>query len=115
MENFNESNFWNKLSKCATNMGAKVVYYALLLYYLAKSKDVPLRVKAEIVGALSYLILPLDAIPDFIPVGGFTDDLAALVFAFKMSQAYITQDIEQQAKAKVEDIFGPTDFSDLAA
>ena len=111
MERFFDFLFWNKLSKCATSMGAKAVYYVLLLYFLAKAKDVPILVKVAVVGALSYLILPLDVILNFIPAKDFTDYLSALSFAFKTSKAYITKDIEQQAKAKVEDIFGTIDFN----
>lgn len=41
-----------------------------------------LRRSAIIIGALGYFILPLDFIPDAIPVLGFSDDLAALVAAY---------------------------------
>ena len=34
-----------------------------------------------IYGALAYFVLPVDAVPDAIPVAGFTDDLGALAAA----------------------------------
>ncbi len=40
-----------------------------------RSKD-----KAMIIGALGYLISPLDVIPDAIPIAGLSDDLAVLIF-----------------------------------
>ncbi len=46
---------------------------------------IPWTVIATLVGALLYVLSPLDLIPDFIPVVGFTDD--AGVFAVALSFA----------------------------
>jgi hypothetical protein CLOST_1278 len=45
----------------------KVVYQALLLYYVAQSPTCPPKIKAGIIGALGYLISPFDLIPDIMP------------------------------------------------
>ena len=39
------------------------------------------KVKAIAIGALLYLIFPLDAIPDIIPALGLTDDVAVITVA----------------------------------
>ena len=96
-------------------MGSKLVYYVLILYYVMKAPGTPLGVKAQIVGALGYVILPLDLIPDFIPVAGFSDDLGAVVYAVGLVSDHITPDIDRKAKDKVLDIFGSTDGCDLVA
>lgn len=44
-----------------------------------KDENTPGKHKMIIIGALGYFILPVDLIPDFIPVAGFTDDAAALI------------------------------------
>ena len=36
-----------------------------------------------ITGCLGYFILPIDLIPDFIPIAGYTDDVAGMIFAIK--------------------------------
>ena len=36
-----------------------------------------------IIAALAYLVLPMDLVPDFIPVAGFTDDAAAFALAIR--------------------------------
>ena len=51
-----------------------MVYTALILYYTLESDKVSLKDKALIVGALGYLISPLDVIPDAIPIAGLGDD-----------------------------------------
>ena len=78
---------------------------ALLLYYVLISRDVSVKDKGLIIGALGYLILPLDLIPDFIPVAGFADDAAALAAVLKMVASNVTPEIEARAKAKANELF----------
>ena len=94
---------------CRTNLGQYVLYYVL------KSRDVPVRVKAEILGALGYVLVPLDLIPDFIPVVGFSDDLAAVTFVVQQAHAQITPGIQKKAEKKVFKLIGSTDECELAA
>ena len=83
-------------------MGSKLLYPALQLYYVLQSKDVPVKVKTLIIGALGYLILPADLVPDFIPALGFTDDLTALMVALRTVNKYITPDINARAKEQAD-------------
>ncbi len=99
---YNEDSFWKKLKHIATLIGSKVLYPALQLYYVLQSKDVPVKVKTLIVGALGYLILPADLVPDFIPALGFTDDLTALMVALRTVNKYITPDINARAKEQAD-------------
>lgn len=39
---------------------------------------------AVVAGVLVYLLSPIDAIPDFIPVAGQLDDVGVVLFAFKL-------------------------------
>lgn len=45
--------------------------------------DLPWQTLVAGVAALVYLVMPLDALPDFIPLGGFLDDAAVLGFVIK--------------------------------
>ena len=101
-KHYSDSKFWDKVK----SLGKNVLKPALLLYYVMKSPDVPLRIKATIAGALGYLILPLDLIPDFIPVAGYTDDIAALWAVIETCKAYITPEIEAQADDKLDELLG---------
>jgi uncharacterized membrane protein YkvA (DUF1232 family) len=46
-----------------------------LLYRLFKDSRVPLAEKALLIGAIAYVISPLDLIPDLVPFVGQVDDL----------------------------------------
>ena len=95
---YDEDSFWKKLKHLASNVGSKVLYPALQLYFLLQAKDVPMKAKTLIVGALGYLILPTDMVPDFIPALGFTDDLTALMVALRTLNKYLTPGINARAK-----------------
>lgn len=102
----NDQKFWKKLLKFGKKIGEKPIYYSLLLYYTAKNPDVPKSSKMIIVGALSYLIFPVDLIPDFIPAVGLADDSAVIIAAVYKIVQHIDENIEQQAKEKLTTLFG---------
>ena len=103
---YDEGSFWKKVRRVAAQVGAKVLYPALQLYYLLQSKEVPVKAKTLIIGALGYLILPADLVPDFIPALGFTDDLTAIMLALRTVGKYITPDISRQAKEQTDKLLG---------
>jgi uncharacterized membrane protein YkvA (DUF1232 family) len=112
---YSSEEFVNKVTRFGLKMGAKLLYNAYVLYLVLMSSDVPIKVKLEIIGALGYVIAPLDLIPDFIPIAGFSDDLAAISFAVLTARAYVTPDIQEKAKMKVYEIFGSMVDCELAA
>ena len=104
-KHFSEQKFWKKIGRVAKKAGVKLVYYALVLYYVLMSPDTPRKYKTVIIGALGYLILPVDLIPDFLPVAGYADDFAALMAAYGMIKACVTPEIKLQATAKCREWF----------
>ena len=112
-DRYNEQDFIRKITRAAKKAGIKVIYLALLLYYVLKSPKVKMADKGKIWGALGYFILPIEIIPDFIPVVGYTDDLAALLWAFYSVAKNVTPEIEEQAKKKLHDWFGDYDEKDI--
>ena len=111
---FNDSALWDKIKNVAKKAGIKVVYAALVLYYLARDGKMPLKEKFKIYGALGYVILPLDMLPDSLMVLGFTDDFAALAYALYSASKYVTPDIEARAEAKLREWFGDFDRAEIA-
>jgi uncharacterized membrane protein YkvA (DUF1232 family) len=58
-------------------------------YYCAFDSQTPLAARAVLLGAVAYFVTPLDMIPDFIPVMGFTDDATVLATAITVAGANI--------------------------
>lgn len=104
-EYFNAETFLQKVKGIAIKAGSKVVYQALLLYSIFVGESVPIRIKFLIGGALGYLLLPTDLVPDFILGLGFADDLAAITFVLTQIDEYRTDEVENNAKALFEEIF----------
>lgn len=102
---YNEKDFFGKLKKYAKAIGKGLVEQALTLYYVMKKPEVPMKYKTLILGALGYLISPIDFIPDIVPVLGYTDDLAAVAFALMQIQDYVDDDIKNMAAGKTSEIF----------
>ena len=65
------------------------------------------------IGALGYFILPIDLIPDFIPVVGYADDLTALYVALRKVTSYIDNEIISQARDRLTGWFGNVDENDI--
>jgi uncharacterized membrane protein YkvA (DUF1232 family) len=66
--------------------------FFILVTRLAMDDRVPTRKKVIAGAILTYLILPIDIIPDFIPVIGYIDDLVLIVLGLNM----ILNDIDKQ-------------------
>ncbi len=102
---FSDDQFWGKVKKLVRKAGIKIVYIALLLYYVMRNPATPKADKTKILGALGYLLLPTDLIPDFLPVAGYTDDLAALTWALYSVAKNITPEVKIQARQKLGEWF----------
>ncbi len=105
-EHFSDEKFWTKVQNFSKKAGTSVVYAVLLLYYTLQKPDVPLKVKATIVGALGYFILPVDVIPDFAVGVGYADDLSVVIFALFQVALYVDNEVKMQSKNKLKDLFG---------
>ena len=110
---FSTNDFVEKISRIAKRAGAKLVYAALQLYYTLQSDKVSTADKAIIIGALGYLISPLDVIPDAIPIAGLTDDLAVVIYVLKKVWDSVDETIQQKAKAKLSKWFDEDEIKDI--
>ncbi len=97
---------WRTLKKASATAGRKTLLTALTLFYCLQDRDTPTWAKGVIVGALGYLVLPTDLIPDMIPGAGFGDDWGALVAALGTVAAYIKDEHKMKATAQVDRLFG---------
>ena len=110
---FSQSEFVEKISRIAKRAGSKLVYAALILYYTLQSDRVSKTDKAIIIGALGYMISPLDVIPDAIPIAGLTDDFAVLMYVLKKVWTDIDPTIIEQAKEKLSKWFDEEEINEI--
>ncbi len=105
-DKYSEEGLLQKISKYGKLIGFEALYKIVQLWYVLQKNDVPAKQKALIMGALGYLIAPLDFIPDVVPVLGYTDDFVAVTFALIQVQGYIDDEVRAKAKALLKKIFG---------
>ncbi len=112
-DKFSPKGFVDKISKVAKRAGAKLVYSALVLYYMLQSKNVTVKEKAIIIGALGYLISPLDVLPDAIPIVGLSDDLSVLVYVISKVWGDVPEDVKTKAQEKLADWFDEDEVAEV--
>jgi uncharacterized membrane protein YkvA (DUF1232 family) len=105
-KHFSDSRFWSVIRKYAKQLGKEGIRHALTLYYAMLAPETPAWAKAVIAGALGYLILPVDAIPDVLPMVGLTDDLGILAAAVAAIEVNIPRSAKDKADEKMERWFG---------
>ena len=110
---FSKRDFVEKIAHIAKGAGAKLVYAALILYYTLQSDKVSATNKAMIIGALGYLISPLDVVPDAIPIAGLADDLGVLVFVLKKVWTDIDPDIQVKARERLSKWFDEDEIEEI--
>lgn len=110
---FSQSEFVEKIARIAKRAGAKLVYAALILFYTLQSNKVSNADKAVIIGALGYMISPLDVIPDAIPIAGLTDDLAVILYVLKKVWSDVDPEITAKAKEKLAKWFDEDEISEI--
>lgn len=110
---FSASDFTEKISRIAKRAGAKLVYAALILFYTLQSDRISVKNKALIIGALGYMISPLDVVPDAIPIVGLSDDLAVLLYVLKTVWTDVDPSIQDRAKEKLSKWFDEDEIKEI--
>lgn len=110
---FSANDFVDKIARIAKRAGAKLVYAALVLYYTLQSDKVSKADKALIIGALGYMISPVDIIPDAIPIAGLTDDLAVLIYVLRKVWVNVGPEIKDKAMERLKKWFDDDEITEV--
>lgn len=110
---FSKTAFVEKISRIAKRAGAKLVYAALILYYTLQSDSVSVKDKAIIIGALGYLISPLEVVPDAIPIVGLGDDLGVLVYVLQKVWGNVSEDVKTKARERLSKWFDDDEIEEI--
>jgi len=95
-KHFNNENFLDKIRKTISTI--PFAEEALSLYFTLLDEETSLWAEGIIAGALGYFIFPFDAIPDIIPIAGYTDDAAVLFAAINSLSDFIKEEHHNKAK-----------------
>ncbi len=104
-----EQGFWTRVRRTLGRV--PFIEEAVAAYFCALDPETPLQVKAILIGALAYFVVPVDMVPDFIAWLGFTDDAAILAAAIRSIAPAITDD----HRARAQEILRQQDESDESA
>lgn len=94
-----ETGFWPKIRRLARKL--PFLPDLVAAYYCAIDPKSPFQVRAVLMGALAYFVLPVDLVPDFIALFGFADDATVLYGAVKTVARYITPEHRAKAAAAI--------------
>ncbi len=91
-----EEGFWRKMARVA----GKIPFAedAAAAWFCTRDPETPLRVKATLLAALAYFVLPTDIIPDFIAGFGFTDDATVLMAAIGLVSSHLKPEHREAAR-----------------
>lgn len=97
LSTFNYEMAWNKIKEISKTVGKEAIYPFLVLWFVVKSPSTSISDKLIIIGALSYLFLPIDLISALRhPLTGHLDELAAVYAAYKKAQKLVTPEIQSE-------------------
>jgi uncharacterized membrane protein YkvA (DUF1232 family) len=96
--------FWGKARRVAA--GLPFAEDLLAAYYCAFDHSTPLQVKAALIGALAYFVLPFDFVPNVLPLVGYGDDAAVLLTAIRMVAGHMRPEHRTAARAALAEIRG---------
>jgi uncharacterized membrane protein YkvA (DUF1232 family) len=89
--------FWTKGKRVAARL--PFAEDLLAAYYCAFDRATPLQVRAALMIALAYFVLPFDFIPDMLPLVGFTDDAAVLLTVIRLVSIHMRDEHRAAARA----------------
>jgi uncharacterized membrane protein YkvA (DUF1232 family) len=76
----------------------------LAAWFCARDPATPRRVRLTLLAALGYFVLPVDALPDIMPLLGFTDDAAVIAAAIAAVAGSITIEHRERAKQAMAEL-----------
>ena len=76
----------------------------LAAWICARDPATPRRVRLTLLAALGYFVLPIDALPDIMPILGFTDDAAVLAAALAAVAGSITAEHREKARQAMAEL-----------
>ncbi|MDJ0969655.1 MAG: YkvA family protein [Kiloniellales bacterium] len=92
-----ESDFWPKVRRSLGKV--PFVEDAVAAYYCAMDRETPTYVKATLMTALAYFVVPTDLLPDVVAAFGYTDDATVVALAINAVAPHVKEQHRESARA----------------
>lgn len=100
-----EKGFWPKIRRSLGKV--PFVEDAVAAYYCALDRDTPTYVKATLMTALAYFVVPADLLPDVVAAFGYTDDATVLALAVNAVAPHVKDRHRDRAREYLEGAAAP--------
>ena len=107
-----ESGFWPKVRRSLGKV--PFVEDAVAAYYCAMDRETPTYVKATLMTALAYFVVPTDLLPDVVAAFGYTDDATVLALAVNAVAPHVKERHRQSAREFLQNAGAEAGSSDTA-
>jgi uncharacterized membrane protein YkvA (DUF1232 family) len=97
-----ERRFWQKLRRVVARL--PFVEDLLAAYFCALDRNTPTYVRAVLLGAVAYFILPSDMIPDLLAPLGFSDDASVIAAAIAAVGSHLQPRHRDQARHRLQQL-----------
>jgi uncharacterized membrane protein YkvA (DUF1232 family) len=115
LHNFDPKDNFSRIIRYIHRAGTQLVYAFLLLYNAYRQPETPVWAKRIIIGALAYLLAPIDLIPDLSPLLGFTDDLGVLMMGLVSITGHINEQVKKDARSQLKHLCKNINEQELTA
>lgn len=88
--------FWKKVGQVAGKV--PFVDQVVAVWFCARDPATPMKVRAILLGAVAYFVMPFDALPDIVAGLGYADDFAVLSAAIRAVLPHIKDEHRKQAR-----------------
>jgi len=95
---FSVDGLMDKVSQLTGDACCELIEKVLTLYVLLIQGDVATATKVFIISALGYFICPIDAVPDVLPIVGYSDDLAIVAALLSQLDDLVNANVKKEVK-----------------
>ncbi len=96
--------FWKKVRRTLGRV--PFLEQAVAAYYCATDGDTPRHVKALLLAAIAYFVVPTDMIPDFLTGIGFVDDASVVAGAISSVRHHLKPHHHERARQALAHLSG---------
>jgi uncharacterized membrane protein YkvA (DUF1232 family) len=97
-----ERRFWRKVRRVVARV--PFVEDLLAAYFCAVDRHTPTYVRAVLLGAVAYFVLPADMIPDLLAPLGFSDDASVIAAAIAAVGSHLQPRHRDQARHRLQQL-----------